>query len=348
MGSTPDANPKSSGEPFLRLGSVASGRRLGWLGGGLSVVAVLLWLTDVSGVGLPRPLSRAIVLVWLLSLAALLVRWLQRSWYRDGARWQGLLLPGLLLVSLVVRLVGLGWEAGAGYYRDEGIYRAAAVLINEGELLPESFIYGHLLYYLAAFALWLQSLFPELVAGIGRTVFRAGSDEQVISIVLRSVSATLGALTTLPVFLIARRLAGTLAAITAALLIIFSMLYNEVTHLLISDVPSAFFATLCLLFVARLIDREKRSDYLWAGICAGLAAASKYPAGVVAIGIVAAWLRWRISERRWSWDLLWAGLVSIATVLAVMPAFLAYWGDAFSNEGRDIFFGFRQYGRGGW
>jgi hypothetical protein len=31
-----------------------------------------------------------------------------------------------------------------------------------------------------------------------------------------------------------------------------------------------------------------------------------------------------------------------------MPALLFDWRDAFANEGRDIFFGFRQYGRGGW
>jgi len=332
----------------LRLGGFEAGQRLGWLGGGLTVAAVLLWLTDISDVGLPRPLSRTVVFLWLLSLAALLVRWPLKSWSRDGARWWGLLVPALLLLSFVVRFVGLGWEAGAGYYRDEGIYRAGAVLINEGELLPKSFIYGHVLYYLAAFALWLQSLFPGIVASVAKTVFRAGTDEQVISIVLRSVSATLGALTTLPVFLIARRFAGTLAGATAALLIIFSMTYNEITHLLISDVPSAFFATLCLLFVARLIDRESRNDYLWAGVCAGLAAASKYPAGVVAVGIVAVWLKWRISQRRWSWNLLFSGLASIAAMLAVMPAILVSAGDAFSNEGKDIFFGLRQYGLEGW
>ena len=322
------------------------GRLLSWALAVLTASVIFVWLLDVAGHGLPQLVHRSLVVVWFLALIAVLARWLEGSWHRD--RWTGLLLPGLLLLSLIVRLVGIGWEAGAGYYRDEGIYRAAAQLINTGKLLPESFIYGHFLYYLAALALWLQSLFTGLVAGMARLLFGATTETQVHFVVLRTTTAVLGALTTIPVFCIARRIAGTAAGVVAAFLIVFSPIYNEVTHLLISDVPAAFFASLCLLFVARLVDSERTSDYLWAGVCAGLAAGSKYPAGVVAVAIVVVWIRWRVAERRWSWSLLWAGLAAIGTVLAVMPGLLAYWGSAFGGEGKDLLFGLRQYGRGGW
>ena len=59
---------------------------------------------------------------------------------------------------------------------------------------------------------------------------------------------------------------GQWAGAMAALLLIFSPLYNAGSHLNTCDVPSAFFAALCLLFVARLIDEERTRDYLLAGI----------------------------------------------------------------------------------
>jgi hypothetical protein len=137
------------------------------------------------------------------------------------------------------------------------------------------------------------------------------------------------------------------AGAIGALLLIFSALFNEGSHLNTCDVPSAFFATVCLACAARLLDEERGRDYLLAGVAAGLAVASKYPAGLAAAAIVAVWLRWRIRRRDFRLGLLWAGLAALATVLAVMPSLLAYPGEAFFG-GRGIFFGARQYGRGGW
>ena len=69
-------------------------------------------------------------------------------------------------------------------------------------------------------------------------------------------------------------------------LIALSTLHNTGSHLGICDVPSAFFAAVAMLFVARLLDSERLGDCLLAGLFAGLAAGTKYPAGVVAIGIL--------------------------------------------------------------
>ena len=131
------------------------------------------------------------------------------------------------------------------------------------------------------------------------------------------------------------------------MLLIVSPLFNEGSHLNTCDVPSAFFATFCLWFVARLVDEERAPDYLLAGLCAGLAAASKYPAGVVAVAILAVWIRWRWARRDLRFGLLWAGLAALAAFLAVMPSLLVFPEAAFFG-GRGIFFGARQYGKGGW
>src|SRR6185295_4031513 len=176
-------------------------------------------------------------------------------------------LVALLVLAFAVRLVGLGHEVEGRYYLDEGTYYHHATTILEGELFSPTFVYPHLLYYLDALALWLASLFPRAVAPLA-----------VSWLLLRGVVAVLSALTTVPAFFLGRRLGGTAAGVLAALLVIFSPVFNEGSHLNTCDVPSAFFATVCLAFVARLIDEERWEDYVWAGLAAGLAAGSKYPA----------------------------------------------------------------------
>jgi hypothetical protein len=202
------------------------------------------------------------------------------------------------------------------------------------------------MYYTDAVVLWMASLFPGAVAAWARMV--GVEDPLGVSwLLLRGVVALMSALAVVPVYRIAERFSGVSAGLAAGLLLIFSPLFNDGSHLNICDVPSAFFATLCLWCVARLVDAETTRDYLLAGVCAGLAAGSKYPAGVVAVAIIAVWVRWRWARRDVRFGLLWAGLAAIAAFLAVMPSLLVFPEAAFFG-GRGIFFGARQYGKGGW
>jgi hypothetical protein len=249
---------------------------------------------------------------------------------------------------LLVRFAGIDFELIDHPRSDEGVFLALAERINSGQLLPETFNYGHLLYYAGAVALWVRELFPEAVTAIARAVYGVETPLEVSRILLKSLNALFGALTTLAVFGIASRIAGFAAAVLAGLLITFSPLYNDVAHQVISDVPAAFFATLTLMFVARLLEEENRRDYLMAGAAAGLAAASKYPGGVAAIAIFAVWFYWRLRLRNWSWALIGSAVVSILTMLTAMPALVLSHNRAFSGHGLDVFFGFRQYAYGGW
>lgn len=316
---------------------------LSWLG------TTIVWLWDVAGGGAPRLVSRTLVMATLVVTIVAVGQLLGRLWRSDetppaAGRW----LLWLVVVALAVHWIGVDWEVTGRYYRDEGIYYAAANDINNGDLFPQSFIYGHLPYYIYAFALWIQSLFPAALARVVETIFGVGKQVDVSWILLRGINTTLGALTVIPVWVIGRRVAGLAAAVLGSLLIVFSPIYNEITRLIISDVPSAFFAAMCVMFVSLLLDEERWWPYLAAGAAAALAAASKYPAGVVAVAIIGIWIAWRIRSRSWSWHLLAAGVVSLATFILVMPAFLAHSGEVFVGEGKDLLFGFRQYGKGGW
>jgi len=321
---------------------------MGRLAALLWALVFLVWGIDVGGASPPLLLCRAAVLLAVLAtvvwLAGLLIRRLagRRGWALVAAA----VLPALLVLSLTVRCAGLSHEVEGRYYLDEGTYYHHASEINAGRMLRLSFTYPHLMYYLDALALWMASLFPGAVRAWAGVV---GVDDPlgVSWLLLRGVVALLSALTVIPVYRIGERLGGTMAGAVAGLLLIVSPLFNDGSHLNTCDVPSAFFATLCLLFVARLADEERTSDYLLAGVGAGLAAGSKYPAGVVAVAIIAVWVLWRVTRRDLRFGLLWAGLAAIAAFLAVMPSVLVF-PEAALFGGRGIFFGARQYGQGGW
>ncbi len=312
--------------------------------------ALIAWLLDSAGWGVPVWLSRALVLWtggWIS--VGLIVRFRRRIRSDDpetrAAAW---VLLGLTALAFVARYVGLDFELTTHFHNDEGIFLKVAREIRGGDLLPTEFHYPHLLYYLSAVSLWIGELFPAASARLAGWAYGVPPQE-LAPLLLRVTTAALGALTTVPVFLAGRRIAGLWAALFAGGLIALSPTYNEVSQLAISDVPSGFFAALTLAFVARLVEREALRDYLLAGAAAALAAASKYPAGMSAVAIIGAWVYWRLRRRDFNALLLWSGLASIATLLAVMPALWLRFESVFGRPGdADILFGYRQYAGRGW
>ncbi len=318
---------------------------VGWVACALWGVVVALWLADIRGARVPPTFSQAAVLLALATLTLLLTLWARRTWQSGRG---GKILLALLALSLAVHLIGAQFELLDHPRSDEGVYLATAQEINGGNILPATFNYGHLFYYLPALALWIQNLFLGLSLSLVEAVLGLSGEFAANRILLRGLAALLGALTVLPVFAAARRAAGLTAATLAGLLILLSTNYTEVAQTVICDVPAGFFAALCLAATARLLDGETTRDYLLAGAAAGLAAASKYPGGVSAVAIVAMWCYWRLRARSWSWGLLWSGLAALGTFLAAMPALAIYNARAFSGRGLDVLFGWRQYAYGGW
>ncbi len=327
----------------------------------LAGVVVALWLLDITGPvdegrhWVPQGLARLAIAAALAAGAAWLAAWLtaRLAGRRGRELAAALALPGLLALSFGVRFAGLDSEVSGRYYLDEGTYYHHATEIDGGDVLRRSFVYPHLTYYADALTLWTAERFPAAVAALARRLYGQEEPLAVAWLMLRGVVALLSALTVVPVYRLGRWLAGAgapsgrAAGILAAGLLILSDLFNEGSHLNTCDVPSAFFATLCLLQVARLVDGESRRRYILAGVAAGLAAASKYPAGLVAVAIAAVWAGRRVRRRDWNAGLLWAALAAAATVVAVMPSLLAYPAMAFTGQ-RGIFFGAHQYGQGGW
>ena len=332
---------------------LASARSALWCGG-IGVAVVCAWLADVTGHGLPKPVLGALVVLAAITTLAWCLGWMVRvARRREGdpvgpfGLTPGRLLLILLLLALAVRFTGLDHELAERYYADEGYYTRHASEINTGQLLVPTFNYPHLLYYLDALAIWTASLASETAVRAAGAIYQVPDWPLLCRLLARGVVALLSALTVIPVFRLGERLGGLLAGGVAGALIVLSPLLNEGSHLAICDGPSTLFVALTLLFVARLLEKETLRDYLWAGVAAGLAAGTKYPAGLVAIAILAVWVRWRLRERSLRWGLLWAGLASIGTLLATTPSLLFLPELAWRGE-RGLFWGLQVYGGGGW
>lgn len=348
----------------------AAGRRrwLPWATAGAWAAVVGLWLADALGRGLPPAVDLAAVLAALVATGAWVAGAALRLWRADRRR--ALALAALLILAGAVCFTGLDHELGGRSFGDEGTYLSKAHKANEGVLLRPWFIYPHLLFYLDALALWAAGLAAPLTAAVAGGLYGVTEPNLVDALVARAVTAAMGALAALAVFALARRIATvatpeaaggggraptppgpspTVAGLFGGLLIALSPLWVGTAQLNLSDVAAAFFATLTVAAAAGLLDRESPRRYLLAGALAGLAAGSKYPAGLVAIAIFALWLRGRRrAGRRGAAGLALAAGAAIGAFLLATPSLLAFPRAVFQGGGADVLFGLRQYAAGGW
>jgi 4-amino-4-deoxy-L-arabinose transferase-like glycosyltransferase len=190
-------------------------------------------------------------------------------------------IPGLLVITIVLTSLGLRvWGSGFGlpaytrYHPDERalVDRAAAILWTGDWNLhrfnyPPFYAYvqatSYALYFLrgAAEGGWQQ--IPPFVLP---QYYRVG----------RLLTALVGALTVLVVYLAGRQLRGRRSGLLGAALLGGCYLHIIHSHYATFDVMVGFLVSLTLLFSELLRTRQERRWYLLAGLCAGLAGATKY------------------------------------------------------------------------
>lgn len=134
----------------------------------------------------------------------------------------------------------------------------------------------------------------------------------------RGFSALLGVAVVAIVYQIGMRWGARHALLAAGMMAVMP------THVAVSrDVSDgslvAFFATVTLLLSLSAIERPRRSVFTAAGVCAGLAAASAYPAALVLLmPLTAAWMT-RSDEGPRGWRALVSLLGAVAAFLIVTP-----------------------------
>jgi len=128
---------------------------------------------------------------------------------------------------------------------------------------PPNFIYPPLHPYLQTISLNLISAILKSAAAINFYPLGRSINLYLLS---RSLVATLGALTAIPTYLLAKKIANRKLAMGACL--IFGGLFINVvpSHYLKNEVPLTFFGAWVLLFSTRLLQNGKTKDYILSSI----------------------------------------------------------------------------------
>jgi len=211
---------------------------------------------------------------------------MRRIWLlRAGPR---LILTAIVVASLALRLWGreFGLPASTRYHPDEhALVDRAAEILWTGDWNLHRFNYPPFYAYLqtgayAAYGLW----------GAAR-----GQWEQIPSFTLpqyyhvgRLLTAIVGTLTILVVFLAGRRIGGRRVGLAAAALLGGCYLHVIHSHYATFDIMVAFLVALTYLFSERLRTEPKARWYLLTGLCAGLAGATKYNGALALIMLMVA------------------------------------------------------------
>jgi MFS family permease len=206
------------------------------------------------------------------------------------------LAPLLLLfaLALIPRCLGLTWglpNAGRwySYHPDESTRQIVGAVVNiiQGDFNPHFFNYPSLTVY----ATWVFYTGLAML-GLGTNAVGTQYPWPVIHDIIlagRIFSVLCGALTAPLVFLIARRLGLGKWAFLAAVLAALAPGHVQHSHFATVDVPATFFVTLCIYLSLRATNTK---GFLLAALVAGLAAGTKYNAGMVAlVPLLTLWLR---------------------------------------------------------
>jgi len=153
---------------------------------------------------------------------------------------------------------------------------------------------------------------------LGLSVADHGSD--VVVVANRLVCAVMAAGSICMIFWLGRALFfSERLALMAALFAAISGVMTRCAMIVRPEIFMCFFVALALVGAARIFSHGRRSDYLWAGLFAGLACSSKYNAGLVVVPLVIAhFVRTNKADRRHRWLLL-AGIACVLGFLLGTP-----------------------------
>ena len=231
-------------------------------------------------------------------------------------------LAGVLLLTLLLRAWGLTWGLPSAthffsYHPDESVVLEYAMGMNAftGHLLPHFYRYGSLQLYLVNFANSLAFVFGA--ADIVPKPFAQWHDAWArLYLIGRVLTVGMGVGTVWATYALGLRLWGRRAGLLAAGLLAVTPLHAQQGHWLTVDVPAAFWGTLSLLCAAKALEPAPgpaaRRAVLWAGVLAGLAAATKYNMALMLAPVLAACLL----IRRPAWMGVGLAAFAVAFVLA--------------------------------
>jgi 4-amino-4-deoxy-L-arabinose transferase-like glycosyltransferase len=237
---------------------------------------------------------------------------------RDRARtwaWAGLAV--VLVGGLALRLWGVRQGLPYIYNTDEGDHflTRAVTMLTSGSLNPGYFANP------PAFTYVLYLLLDVSYGGASAAAHAFAVHPTAVWTLARVAAAVLGAAALWLLYAAGARLFGRAVGLLAAAIEAVAFLPVFYAHLALNDAPTLAPLTLSLLGSAGVLRRGRTLDYALAGVGLGLAAATKYTAGIALLPLLAASAAHALDGRA-QWRRSLAGL-ALAGALAVLAFLIA-------------------------
>jgi len=218
----------------------------------------------------------------------------------DSGRMALLVLAALLLVAFLLRAWGARFGLPEAFFHpdEHAIVERAASILRTGDYSPHWFNYPSAYIYLQAVA-----YIPYFLISAARGFCNAIPSAAPYGFYFagRLMTAMLGALTVPVVYALASKAFGRKAGLISAALLAFNLLHVVHSHYVTTDVPTAFFVALCLLFCFLFLQKGETKYTILAALFAGLAASTKYPGGMAIVPVLLAQV---VADGRRSWPAL--------------------------------------------
>ena len=170
----------------------------------------------------------------------------------------------IVLVGVAFRFYGLRVGFPFEYHVDESfLVNKTLEMYHLGTFKPPTFDYPSFIYYLLLAGAYLIGLFKE-------------TSLYDLYVLGRVLSAFFGSATVVVVYLIGERFESAKAGLLAAAFYACTVTALRESHYYTPDSANTLFIALAVYFMLKVALRENARNYLYAAICIGLAAGSKY------------------------------------------------------------------------
>ena len=233
-------------------------------------------------------------------------------------------LAAILSLGLALRLGGLHYglpsknRALTTYHPDEpkSYYCLERMNPAKFDLNPrDGLFWGSLHLYALGFALEAAKVAGYVHAPSRQYLIDHLHQADRLYIVGRLLSVAAGTAAIFLLYLAGLRLGGPAAGFLAAGMLALAPVHIVNSFVVRPDILMLLFAVAALQLSLRFIDEEDRKSWVWASLCAGLAAATKYNGGLF---LVCPWIAVFL-KKGWCRELIWIPALAFAAFVAGCP-----------------------------
>lgn len=186
----------------------------------------------------------------------------------------------IVFLALVLRLVGINHGYPFIFHPDEATIIQSALGIRF-EINPGHFDWPHFYIYLNYFLYMVFAFVRNLLPNDSMSII--WNDGWIFYLLTRILTATLGALTVLPIYYTGKNLFNKYVGFFSALTFAILPFHIWHSHYALSDVPMVFLLSIGLYYASKIFTDNTLKYYILSGLFVGLSASTKYNGGLSAL-----------------------------------------------------------------